>query len=68
MADKKRGPTVEIDSILYDEISTVIENATGIRPVLKDFVDKAIREKLAAYRTMADESAGRSPMKKAAGQ
>ena len=48
-----RGKTVEVDLELYESITRIVEESTGFKPKIKDFVNKAIQEKLARYQSSA---------------
>lgn len=50
-----RGKNVEIESDLYDTIVPTIEKATGIKPSIRDFVNKAVRKALEEYGTHAGQ-------------
>lgn len=57
----KRGKTVEVDLDLYESITRIVEESAGFKPKIKDFVDKAIREKLDRYHHTSKADDGELP-------
>lgn len=50
MAAKTAGKTVRIPDDVHQDILTIIKEATGVKPVMLDFVLEALEEKMKPYR------------------
>ena len=60
MAAKLPGKTVRLPDDVHEEILTTVEAATGVKPVLLDFVLKAINERMEPYRETVKRKAAES--------
>ena len=59
-ATKQRGPMVEMNREVYDRISVEFKQAHGVRPVIRDFVEEAVLEKLARLpKTAGQKTSGK---------
>lgn len=61
---KLQKTSVQVDRTLYDEVMAVVEGSTGNQPNFPDFVHKAIKQRLEAYKQQKIDFSAESNLRK----